>query len=456
MSDLLAKTFFNDLRLKKAKQLLLDALQEHSSKIVCVKPSSSRLKTSYKKLLDQFAKKRGAPLWYPYLSTGLGNGALIELADGSIKYDFISGIGVHWSHSKPSLISASIDGALQDVIMQGNLQQNVRSLELSQLLTKISGMDHVVVSTSGAMAAENALKIALQKNHPKQRILAFSNCFIGRTITLANITDKAANRVGLPSVIDVDYIPFYDHNKPETSLKHSLCVLKKYLERYPNQHSVMCMELIQGEGGYYKAPKEFFISLMEELKKHNIIIMIDEIQTFGRSGSYFAYQEFGLQDYVDIVTIGKLSQVCATLFKKEINPKPGLISQTFTSSSAAIETSIKIINELKDDSYLGKNGKIHEYHHIFKTLLEGLAIEYPHLVEGPYGYGGMIAFTPFKGDKDKVLIFLKELFINGVIGFIAGRNPVRARFLLPLGGITKEDIYKGFEIIKKTLINTSK
>ncbi len=63
--------------------------------------------------------------YFPYLASGLGNGPWVELADGSVKLDFISGIGVYGlGHSDPAMVDASVAGAIEDVVMQGNLQQH--------------------------------------------------------------------------------------------------------------------------------------------------------------------------------------------------------------------------------------------------------------------------------------------------------------------------------------------
>ena len=70
-------------------------------------------------------------MYYPYLGSGIGRGALVELADGSVKYDFITGIGVHYmGHNHPALLEAGVDAALTNTVMQGNLQQNVESARL--------------------------------------------------------------------------------------------------------------------------------------------------------------------------------------------------------------------------------------------------------------------------------------------------------------------------------------
>ena len=74
------------------------------------------------------------------------------------------------------------------------------------------------------------------------------------------------------------------------------------------------------------------------------------------------------------------------------------------------------------------------------------------VIQGPYGMGLMIAFTVFDGLPDQTIRFVKALFDAGVIGFIAGRNPTRVRFLMPAGGVTFEDIENVALIIEKTLI----
>lgn len=450
--SLKAVQFQKDPRVNEAKQLLLQALTDHQKSIVSVEPPHKDLIVSYQEILNAFANYRGAKLYFPYIGSGFGKGALVELLDGSIKYDLISGIGPHyWGHNHPDLLVAGIDASLSDTVMQGHLQQNVDTIYLSSTLCKASGMDHCFLSSSGAMANENALKIALQKKYPAPRILAFEKCFMGRTLALSQITDKPGFREGLPSTIAIDYIPFYQPHQPEESTQRTLTVLKKHLMRYPKQHAVMCFELVQGEGGFHTGTTEFFKSLMTVLKEHNIAIFVDEIQTFGRTPALFAYQYFGLEEYVDIVSIGKLAQVCATLFKADFKPRPGLLSQTFTSSTSAIKASQLILKKLIEGDFFGPEGKIAKIHAHFVSHFESLRQHYPESIQGPYGLGAMIAFTPFKGESQKVTQFVQELFQAGIISFVAGDSPTRIRFLPPIEALTFEDIDTIREILEEAL-----
>ena len=452
MNPLYADILFGDQRLQEAKKLILAALQDASSSITSVRPPREERKAEYAALIKEFGQLRGHSLYYPYIGSGIGNGPFVELVDGSIKYDLISGIGTHYfGHSSAPLISSMINAAISDTVMQGNLQQNGDSLELSRLLTSLSGLDHCFLSSSGAMACENALKICFQKKPTASRVLAFNKCFAGRTLALSSITDKAAYRQGLPLTVPVDFVPFFDAEHPEASTHRSLVALKTHLARYPHQHAVMCLELVQGEGGFWVGSSDFFKAIITLLKEHGVAVWVDEVQTFARTESLFAFHLFDLQELVDIVSIGKVSQVCATLFTKELCPKIGLISQTFTASTSAIRAALFMITTAINSNFFGSNDKIATLNYAFVKGLEA----YKDVLKGPYGTGSMIGCTPFNGEPDKVKQFAHRLFDNGIISFTAGFNPTRLRFLLPVGALELNHIAPIMEIIGKTVKESS-
>jgi acetylornithine aminotransferase len=439
-------SLFNDPKILEAKQLLISALNQAKQTITTVKPPCATLQKSYEETLEALNQARGNPLYYPYIGSGLGNGALVELLDGSVKYDFICGIGAAYlGHSNPLLLESSIDAALIDTVMQGNLQQTIDPLHLMQQLIQASGMDHCFLSSSGAMATENSLKVAFHYKKTATRVLAFDNCFMGRTLSLSQITDKAAYRSGLPLNLPVDYIPFY---KDEQSITTSVEILKKHLYRYPGQHGAMCCEMIQGEGGVHVGTHHFFKALMQVLKQHDIPIIADEIQTFGRTDKLFAFDYFDLREWVDIVCLGKLSQVCATLFKDRLKPGVGLLSQTFTASTAAIKASLTILEGFLKGDYLQKNAACFKE---CSRLIQKLKAKYSPRIEGPFGAGSMVAFIVDGGDPEKTTRFAKDLFHAGVITFIAGTSPMKIRMLLPAPVLKEGDLDKAFLIIEQLL-----
>jgi acetylornithine aminotransferase len=466
MPQLVAQSLFADPRVAQARQLLQAALAEHQRAITGVRPANPELKISYEQLISHFAAARGGALFFPYLGSGIGKGTLVELADGSVKYDMITGIGVHYfGHSSPLLTDAAVDAALRDTVMQGNLQQNVESVRLAQTLIELANRDpagkrlaHCFVTSSGAMANENALKLLFHKHASASRLLAFAGGFAGRSMVLSQITDKAAYRVGLPKTLDVDYVPFYDPAQPDHSIKSATARIREHLHRYPKQHAGMWIELIQGEGGFNAGTREFFVAVLDLLKQSGVAVWFDEIQTFARTTQPFAFQHFGLDAYPDVVTVGKLTQVCATLFADPYVPKPGLVSQTFTASTSAILAAQVILDHLKQNAgkYFGADGRIMQIRRRFLSHIERIAREHPAWVNGPYGEGVMIAFTPFDGAEATVKKLLNALFENGVVAFLCGANPSRIRFLPAVAAVTDAEIDAVCQILERVLVDHSK
>ena len=456
MNPTIAQQLREDPALQQAMQQVLDALATHQARITGIRPADAGRKLGYAQALQRFQDQRGGALIYPYIGSGIGKGALVELEDGSVKYDFICGIGVYqFGHNHPDLVRAALYGALQDTLIQGNVQQNVNSLELTDLMLSMANQDqpvfdHCFLSSSGVMAGENALKITFQKKFPANRIFAFKRCFAGRTLAFSQINDKAVGRAGLPDCFPVDHLPYYDPTDPEGSTTATLKAMQTLIEAYPGKHAALMIELVQGEGGFYPGDREFFRRVMELCRKHSIAVLVDEIQTFARLSRPFAFQYYGLHDLIDVVWIGKASQVCATLFKKEFAPKPGLLGQTYTAAASCIEGSIQILKSLRDGGYFGDGGKIERLSSYIQQRLADFAAE-TGLIEGPFGIGSMICFTPLGGDQTKVSAFTQTLFERGVISLTAGSHPTKCRFLLPYPVIDTPEIDAVLEIVFATL-----
>lgn len=303
------------------------------------------------------------------------------------------------------------------------------------------------------MANENAAKIVFQARHPRDRLLAFEGCFMGRTLALSQVTDVAAYREGLPPTLAVDYVPYFDSADPHGSGQRAVAALERHLARHPGRHAAMCFELVQGEGGFHVGDREFFVSLMERLRERGVAVLVDEVQTFGRTSRWFAFQHFGLDEYVDVVTIGKMSQACATLFTEELRPRPGLVSQTFTAATAAIFAAHAVIDFL-GDGFFGAEGRIADIHRRFAERLRAITARHPQWIPpapAGFGIGGMIAFQVLGGELEPTKRFLHALFEDGVIAYYAGSHPTRVRFLPPLGAILDEDVDAVCEIVERTL-----
>ncbi|MEM1097780.1 MAG: aminotransferase class III-fold pyridoxal phosphate-dependent enzyme [Planctomycetota bacterium] len=443
---LLADELAADPKIAQARTLIHEALDAQRGKLTGIKPADPERKQSYAETLALFAKQRGGNLWYPYLGSGFGSGPLVELADGSVKYDMIAGIGVHFfGHAHPKFVDAAIDASVADTLMQGALQQNADSAKLTDSiisLANVSGakLDHCYLTTSGAMANENSFKMAFQacsrKGMVADRMLAFQGTFCGRTLALSSMSDKPNNRVGLPHALKVDYIPFFDESDPEGSTQRAVDRLEEYTKRWPKHYSGFKMELILGEGGFYAGQREFFLKLIEICKREGIAVIADEIQTFCRTSRPFAFQHFGLDEHVDLVNVGKSTQVCFTLFTDAWAPQPGLVAQTFTGASSSIKAAQVVIDEFANGDLYGEDGRVMQLTGRIRDRIKGMAAEHPSWVCGPYGLGAMIAFQPFDGTIDQAKAVCTELYDRGVVAFLCGRKKARVRFLPSVPAVT--------------------
>ncbi|QDT13867.1 aminotransferase class III-fold pyridoxal phosphate-dependent enzyme [Planctomycetes bacterium K23_9] len=452
-----ADSLRSDSRIAQAKALIAEAVAEHAADLTSAQPANPDLAEHFESMLQRLGSARGGPPFWPYLSSGIGNGPYVEMADGSVKLDFIGGIGVHGAgHSNPAMIDAAIDAAIEDTVMQGNLQQHPPSIKMCERLldmatTSGANLDHCLLSTSGAMANENALKIAMHNRAPADRVIAFDNAFAGRSLAMAAITDRPKYRMGLPLTIEVDYLPFRDPKHPKRSLRWAMNELRRLLNRHPGRYAAFWAEPIAGEGGYYPGSNDFFTPICKLLREAEVPIIFDEVQSFSRTTQPFAFQHYGLDEFADIVTVGKISQVCATLYGESFKPKGPILSQTFTGSSSSIATGLAMLDALESNKCFGKDGQNAKRHDYFAAGLANLADAYPDKISGPFGEGMMVAFTPGDGSFDVAKTMMMNMFDIGILGFVCGSDPTRIRFLPPPATTTDQHIDDALALIETVL-----
>lgn len=408
------------------------------------------------KALAEYEKLKGRGFFFPFMATGRGHGPFVELLDGSVKYDMINGIGVNLlGHSHPIYIKANLEAATSDTMMTGNLLSYQEPYELSKLLLESvskTRMKHFWFSCSGSFSNDTALKILWQKKAPNYRLIAFEKSFAGRSIAMQDVTYNQAYREGMPKSIEVDHVPHFNYKNPEKALSETLNALNNLIAKNGNVYCALTIELIQGEAGFIFGTKEYYEGIFKWAKEKGIYIWIDEVQSFARTHQLFAFQMFELDEYVDVVTVGKVLQACGTFYTEELNPKPGLIAGTFNGSVASMNAGKATVRYLKEGNFYGENGRIKELEFKFKNKFKEIS-------EGkckgkiPYygGVGTMLSFEVGDASMETTNKFMKKLFENGVITFSAGKEPTRVRFLLPLS-ILDEHIDEIFKILENTIL----
>ena len=411
----------------------------------------------YHETLERLGALRAAAPALPVLSSGHGEGARVVLADGRRVVDLVAGLGPYvFGHHDEDLLETAAIAAASDVAFQSHVLPGPQYLALTERLVEMAGprLRHAWLALSGSMANENALKMLFQRTAPADRVIAFARAFHGRTLAMAELTDRPAYRDGLPTRDFVDRVPFYDPSDPDSTRK-SVAALEALIAAHPGGHAAMCFELIQGEGGFHDAPREFFVALMETCQRVGIRVWVDEIQTFGRTRDLFAFRTLGLDAFVDVVTVGKILQGSATLFTSDIAPRPKLIAGTWAGSTVGMALGARILERLVSEGYSGAGGRIERLAGWIDGAFARLDAALPGVITARSGAGAMQAFVPWEGDA-KVTTELVEIAAEeGALVQTAGGDPMKIRLLPPLN-LTRAELEDGFAALERALVRVAR
>jgi len=342
--------------------------------------------------------------------------------------------------------------AAADLVMQGHLVFNREYHALMKILLAHAprGMERCWLSLSGADANENALKLVRQKRAGRRGLIAFRGCFHGRTSAMAEVTDRPDYRLGQPSTFPVAYLPFYNRNRPDSGAR-TLAALREIIARDGEDIAAFIVELVQGEAGFITAPREFFIPLFDECRRAGIPIWIDEVQTFARTGALFATMRLGLEDYADVITIGKVFQGSALLHRADFSPDPALISGTYAGATVPMAVAVRMIERLTTEDIFGPEGREMRLERLVREHLARLAEAHPGTISAVDGVGAMIAFRVHDGSLKTTRDFIHRCFDGGLVLYYGGHEPACVRLFLPAAVVTDDEIAEAFAIIERCL-----
>ena len=152
-----------------------------------------------------------------------------------------------------------------------------------------------------------------------------------------------------------------------------------------------------------------------------------------------------------------MSHACAAMFTEDLNPRPGLLSGTFTGATVDFAIGQVVLDELAEGGYYGDGGKFAQHHAAFREHAEALMNRHPDWfprVE-PYGadkvsgIGGMMRLTPFGGVKEKIVAASKAIYEEGAVLFWCGHGPYHLRLLPPVPALQQSDWPRIFEVLEK-------
>lgn len=225
-----------------------------------------------------------------------GEGMYLYETDGTKYLDFAAGIAVfalgYGNREYNDALKAQVDKLLHT----SNYYYNEPAYEAAKALCEASGMDRVFFTNSGTEAMEGALKLARKYYYNKRgeadsEIIAMEHSFHGRSMGALAVTGTKKYREAFgPLIGQVRFARFND--------------LESVRSLINEKTAAVVLEAVQGEGGIYPAKPEFLQGIRELCTEKDILLILDEVQCgMGRTGTMFAYQQYGVEP--DIMTSAK-------------------------------------------------------------------------------------------------------------------------------------------------------
>jgi diaminobutyrate-2-oxoglutarate transaminase len=379
-------------------------------------------------------------------------GSTMYAEDGKEYLDFFSGAGaLNYGHNNPLLLEPLLDYLRSGAVVHSldmKTPAKRRFLETFQeVILKPRGMDHKVMfpGPTGTNSVEAALKLA-RKVTGRQHILSFTNAFHGMTLGSLSVTGNSMKRkgAGIP-LTNSSKIPYDDYFDGETA---DFLWLERVLEDSGSgvdKPAAVIVETVQGEGGLNAARLTWLKGLSELCKKHDILLIVDDVQAgCGRTGTFFSFEDAGFTP--DIICLSKSISgfglpMALTLFRPELDVwEPGEQNGTFRGHNPAFVTGTAALNTYwRDDAFQQQVGaRIAQLH----EGLERLAAT----VEGASVRGrGMLAgvFFPDTETAGKIAAAAYE---RGLLVETSGPESEVVK-LMPALTISSEELERGLEIL---------
>ena len=359
-----------------------------------------------------------------------GAGAHLWDEAGREYIDLGSGIAVNIFGVSDPIWAEAVTRQLTALPHTCNLYYAEPCARLAEMLCARTGMQKVFFSNSGAEANECAVKIARKYGEKRgaYKIVTLNNSFHGRTLTtLAATGQEGFHKDFLPLTEGFLYAEAGDLEGIRALLDGSVCAVM--------------LEMVQGEGGVIPMDEGFVKGLAQLCGEKDVLLLIDEVQTgIGRTGSFYAYQGYGVKP--DVVTTAKGLAgglpMGACLVSERLGDilKPGMQGSTFGGNPVASAGARVVVRRVSDPAFLQS---VAEKGACFRKKLEAMP-----QVEYVRGRGLMIGVKLKEKDAHEVLVQCAK---QGLL-ILTAKELVR--FLPPLT-ITQEDIDQGLAIFQRVL-----
>lgn len=333
-----------------------------------------------------------------------------------------------------------------------------------------SYLPHAFFIAGGALAVENAIKVAMdwkvQKNFAKGytaekgfKVLHFEKAFHGRSGYTLSLTNTLPDKTKWFAKFDWPRIPVPQVKFPLTgenlqtaisTEEISIAQVKQAFADYKDDICAIIIEPIQSEGGDNHLREEFLAQLRQLADENEAFLIYDEVQTgVGLTGKFWCHEHFSEKARPDIVAFGKKMQVCGILVGKKVEEietnvfkVPSRINSTWGGNLVDMVRSTQILNIVHDDQLCKNATEVGAY---LKDRLEALAAKHSQM-SNVRGRGLLCAFDfPSKEMRNS---FIQKGMDNNVMFLGCGNQTIRFR---PALCIEQKHIDEGMEVMEKIL-----
>ncbi|MDD7078884.1 MAG: aspartate aminotransferase family protein [Lachnospiraceae bacterium] len=357
-----------------------------------------------------------------------GEGVYLKDVDGKEYLDFGAGIAVFALGYGNKEYEAALENQLKKVIHTSNLFYNVPLMEAAEKLRKASQMDKVFFTNSGTESIEGAIKTArkyayLKDGRTDHEIIAMNHSFHGRSLGALSVTGNPHYQEAFkPLIGGVKFADFNDLESVKAQVTDRTCAI--------------ILEAVQGEGGIYPVTSEFLEGVRRICDEKDILLILDEVQCgMGRTGSYFAWQQYGVKP--DIMACAKALGCGVPVGAFVLNEKtaksslvPGDHGTTYGGNPLACAAVSKVFDLFEELDLIGNVNKVTPY---FEKKLDELVEKYDFLT-ARRGKGFMQGIVVTGRPVGEIV---KSALDHGLVVLSAGSDVIR--FVPPLI-ITEHDI----------------
>lgn len=366
-----------------------------------------------------------------------GKGSRVWDDQGKEYVDFMCGLAVTNLGHAPERVKEQLEHQLDELWHVSNLFHIPGQERLADKLCSISGLDRVFFCSTGAEANEAAIKLARRysrvvKGTDRYEIITFKQSFHGRTMITLTATGQKKVQMGFdPLPPGFVYADYNDMDSVRSLIGNQTCAFM--------------LEMVQGEGGVLPAEASFVRELAGLCKERDLLLIVDEIQTgMGRTGSWFAFQHYGIKP--DIITLakglGSGFPIGAMLGKEKLAEgfTAGSHGSTFGGTPIAMAAGAATVDVLEKEKLPERAAQLGG------AILEKLNEELGCLpfIKDIRGKGLLIGIEC----AEPVADILQNIHEQGVLVVSAGPNVIR---LVPSLNIPEEDVIQALSIICKAI-----